>query len=117
MKRKRKSSKIRSLRKFYQQERYSILIMMMAMTQMFVATSHQSASLFTLSIMMILTTLFLNWWKQQKQAKRRRVRFPRRSRSRRRNPSYGYSYDVYDYGDNYPLIPLPPLKRKREYRQ
>ena len=118
----RRPSKYRSLKKFYKQERYSVLALIMAMTQILVATSHSSASLFSLSIVIILTVLILNWWKQQQKS----ARFSRKSnyRSRysryRQNSAYQYSYPDYDYqyeDDDYPLIPLPPLKRKREYRR
>ena len=133
----RRSSTTRSLslRKFYQQERYAVLALVMAMTQMLVATSHGSASLFSFSIVIILTTFILNWWKQQKKSNRNRRRNTNRFNnynSRRydrynRSPSYSYSYDgydeyeynydSYDYPDDYNLVPLPRLKRKRDYRR
>ena len=131
----RRSSTTRSLslRKFYQQERYAVLALVMAMTQMLVATSHGSASLFSFSIVIILTTFILNWWKQQKKSNRRRKtsRFnnynSRRYDRYDRSPSYSYSYDrygeyeynydSYDYPDDYNLVPLPRLKRKRDYRR
>ncbi len=109
-----KLSPYRSLKKVYRQEPISAFIFIMAIADMLLGGINGHGTLLSLGIFMAMMAYFLHWLQRGKTRKS----FAYNSRPRPRyRPRYRHRHHHrYSPVSHATLTPLPPLKRKRDYR-